>query len=74
VDDGRLPPGAALHLLIIWAMLTFVFGNLVMVVLHGWNKFRLDVDGMEEGPRMFVGVSTNPRSSFPLDIWMGRDR
>jgi Ni/Fe-hydrogenase b-type cytochrome subunit len=27
------------HFLIMWAMLAFVFGHLVMVVLHGWNNF-----------------------------------
>src|SRR2546430_30649 len=27
------------HFLIMWAMLLFVFGHLVMVLLHGWNNF-----------------------------------
>jgi RNA polymerase sigma-70 factor (ECF subfamily) len=27
------------HFVIMWAMLGFVFGHLVMVVLHGWNNF-----------------------------------
>jgi thiosulfate reductase cytochrome b subunit len=27
------------HFIIMWAMLAFVFGHLVMVVLHGWNNF-----------------------------------
>ena len=27
------------HFLVMWAMLAFVFGHVVMVVLHGWNNF-----------------------------------
>ena len=27
------------HFVVMWAMLGFVFGHLVMVVLHGWNNF-----------------------------------
>src|SRR6266849_2046495 len=36
------------HFLIMWAMLAFVFGHLVMVVLHHSNKFIVVLAGWEE--------------------------
>src|SRR6266849_6308094 len=41
VDDGRLPSGT---------MLAFVFGHLVMVVLHGWNNFISMWTGWKKDP------------------------
>ena len=38
------------HFLILWAMVAFVFGHLVMVVLHGWSNF----------VSMFTGWKKNP--------------
>jgi thiosulfate reductase cytochrome b subunit len=37
VDDRRFHWARLWHFLIIWALLAFVFGHLVMVVLRGWN-------------------------------------
>jgi len=33
-----------------WAMLAFVFGRLVMVVLHGWNNFVSMLTGWKKDP------------------------
>jgi Ni/Fe-hydrogenase b-type cytochrome subunit len=38
------------HFLIMWAMLAFVFGHLVMVVLHGWNNFISMLTGWKKDP------------------------
>ncbi len=38
------------HFIIMWAMLGFVFGHLVMVVLHGWNNFVSMLTGWKKDP------------------------
>jgi len=38
------------HFLIMWAILAFVFGHLVMVVLHGWNNFVSMLSGWKKHP------------------------
>jgi thiosulfate reductase cytochrome b subunit len=38
------------HFLVMWAMLGFVFGHLVMVVLHGWNNFISMLSGWKKDP------------------------
>jgi thiosulfate reductase cytochrome b subunit len=38
------------HFLVMWAMLGFVFGHLVMVVLHGWNNFVSMLSGWKKDP------------------------
>ena len=38
------------HFLIMWAMLAFVFGHLVMVVVHGWNNFVSMLTGWKKDP------------------------
>ena len=38
------------HFLVMWAMLAFVFGHLVMVVLHGWNNFVSMLSGWKKSP------------------------
>jgi Ni/Fe-hydrogenase b-type cytochrome subunit len=38
------------HFLIMWALLAFVFGHLVMVVLHGWNNFISMLTGWKKDP------------------------
>ena len=38
------------HFLMMWAMLFFVFGHLVMVVLHGWNNFVSMLTGWKKDP------------------------
>jgi len=38
------------HFIIMWAMLAFVFGHLVMVVLHGWNNFVSMLTGWKKDP------------------------
>jgi thiosulfate reductase cytochrome b subunit len=38
------------HFLTMWAILAFVFGHLVMVVLHGWNNFLSMLTGWKKDP------------------------
>jgi thiosulfate reductase cytochrome b subunit len=38
------------HFLVMWAMLAFVFGHLVMVALHGWNNFVSMLTGWKKDP------------------------
>src|ERR1700740_3095196 len=38
------------HFLIMWAMLAFVLGHLVMVLLHGWNNFASMLTGWKKDP------------------------
>jgi Ni/Fe-hydrogenase b-type cytochrome subunit len=38
------------HFVIMWAMLLFVFGHLIMVVLHGWNNFVSMLTGWKNNP------------------------
>jgi len=38
------------HFLIMWAILAFLFGHLVMVVLHGWNNFYSMLTGWKKDP------------------------
>lgn len=39
-----------LHFMVMWAVLAFVFGHLVMVVLHGWNNFVSMLTGWKKDP------------------------
>jgi Ni/Fe-hydrogenase b-type cytochrome subunit len=43
------------HFLIMWAMLAFVCGHLVMVVLHGWNNFVSMLTGWKKDPEYPFG-------------------
>lgn len=38
------------HFFVMWATLAFVFGHLVMVVLHGWNNFMSMLTGWKKDP------------------------
>ena len=38
------------YFLIMWAILAFVFGHLVMVVLHGWNNLVSMLTGWKKDP------------------------
>jgi thiosulfate reductase cytochrome b subunit len=38
------------HFLVMWAIIGFVFGHLVMVVLHGWNNFVSMLTGWKKNP------------------------
>jgi Ni/Fe-hydrogenase b-type cytochrome subunit len=38
------------HFLVMWAIIAFVVGHLVMVVLHGWNNFVSMLTGWKKGP------------------------
>ncbi|HZQ70373.1 MAG TPA: cytochrome b/b6 domain-containing protein [Terriglobales bacterium] len=38
------------HFAVMWAILFFVFGHLVMVVLHGWNNFVSMLTGWKKDP------------------------
>ena len=47
------------HFLVMWAMVLFVIGHLVMVVLHGWNNFMSMLTGWKKDPEYIPG---SPRS------------
>ena len=38
------------HFAVMWAILFFIFGHLVMVVLHGWNNFVSMLTGWRKDP------------------------
>ena len=38
------------HFVVMWAILFFIFGHLVMVVLHGWNNFVSMLTGWKKDP------------------------
>jgi Ni/Fe-hydrogenase b-type cytochrome subunit len=38
------------HFLVMWAIVAFVFGHLIMVVLHGWNNFLSMLTGWKKYP------------------------
>jgi Ni/Fe-hydrogenase b-type cytochrome subunit len=38
------------HFAVMWAILGFVFGHLVMVILHGWNNFVSMLTGWKKDP------------------------
>ncbi len=38
------------HFAVMWAMLLFVFGHLVMVILHGWSNFVSMLTGWKKDP------------------------
>jgi Ni/Fe-hydrogenase b-type cytochrome subunit len=38
------------HFVVMWAMLAFLFGHLVMVLLHGWNNFVSMLTGWKKDP------------------------
>lgn len=38
------------HFVVMWAVLAFVFGHLVMVVLHGWNNLVSMLTGWKKNP------------------------
>ncbi len=38
------------HFAVMWAILAFLFGHLVMVVLHGWNNFVSMLTGWKKDP------------------------
>jgi thiosulfate reductase cytochrome b subunit len=38
------------HFLVMWAILFFLAGHLVMVVLHGWNNFMSMLSGWKSAP------------------------
>ena len=39
-----------LHFIVMWATLAFLFGHVVMVVLHGWNNFVSMLVGWKKDP------------------------
>lgn len=38
------------HFLVMWAILAFIFGHLIMVALHGWNNFVSMLTGWKKDP------------------------
>jgi Ni/Fe-hydrogenase b-type cytochrome subunit len=45
------------HFLVMWAILIFLFGHLVMVILHGWNNFVSMLTGYKRDPE-YLGPMT----------------
>ena len=43
------------HFVVMWAIIGFVFGHLVMVVLHGWNNFVSMLTGWKKTPNTAGG-------------------
>jgi thiosulfate reductase cytochrome b subunit len=41
------------HFAVMWAIIGFIFGHLVMVVLHGWNNFASMWTGWKRDPEYF---------------------
>lgn len=42
------------HFLIMWALIAFAFGHLIMVILHGWNNFLSMLIGWKKNPEYRV--------------------
>ncbi len=42
------------HFLIMWALIAFAFGHLIMVILHGWNNFLSMGTGWKKDPEYRV--------------------
>ncbi len=45
------------HFAVMWLILLFVFGHLVMVILHGWNNFISMLTGWKKDPEYIVNTS-----------------
>lgn len=45
------------HFVVMWAILAFVFGHLIMVVLHGWNNFVSMLTGWKVNPEYSSRIS-----------------
>ena len=44
------------HFLIMWALIAFAFGHLIMVILHGWNNFLSMLTGWKKDPEYRVQI------------------
>jgi len=53
------------HFVIMWAMLLFVLGHLIMVVLHGWNNFVSMLTGWRRDPEYLQYGAVRNHSNFP---------
>ena len=38
------------HFAVMWAILFFLLGHLIMVILHGWNNFASMLTGWKKNP------------------------
>ena len=38
------------HFLVMWALIVFAFGHIIMVILHGWNNFISMLTGWKKDP------------------------
>jgi hypothetical protein len=47
-----------------WAILFFVLGHLVMVILHGWNNFVSMLTGWKKDPEYFVPDDPTPKGEI----------
>jgi len=58
VDDGGFHYARIWHFAVMWAILFFVLGHLVMVILHGWNNFvsMLTVEERSEYEKKVLGL------------------
>ncbi|HTR65905.1 MAG TPA: cytochrome b/b6 domain-containing protein, partial [Terriglobales bacterium] len=50
------------HFVIMWALIAFVAGHLIMVVLHGWNNFVSMITGWKKDPEYTAGRADEPSS------------
>jgi thiosulfate reductase cytochrome b subunit len=50
------------HFAVMWAILFFVLGHMVMVILHGWNNFLSMLTGWKKDPEYATGVDPAPKS------------
>jgi thiosulfate reductase cytochrome b subunit len=48
------------HFAVMWAILFFVLGHLVMVILHGWNNFVSMLTGWKKDPEYFAREEAAP--------------
>jgi Ni/Fe-hydrogenase b-type cytochrome subunit len=42
------------HFLVMWGLIVFAFGHLIMVILHGWNNFLSMLTGWKKDPEYRV--------------------
>jgi Ni/Fe-hydrogenase b-type cytochrome subunit len=55
------------HFAVMWAILFFVLGHLVMVILHGWNNFVSMLTGWKKDPEYFVVDHPTPEGEVKED-------
>jgi len=49
-DDEQSLIARIWHFAVMWAILFFLLGHLIMVILHGWNNFASMLTGWKKNP------------------------